>query len=316
MIFDPNNKTTLQFVDEHDMVMCQNHSYNPDGDFGEGDSIGRTLDGYLAWRKSDSYIIWGKEKFVKAVKRCFVYKIDEKKNPNKLYIQGYRHPNRVNVKYNDMSRDHILYMLIFMKLVNDPSLDELIKHLRWKISDKFSFTVDSWIFMKSLKKNNKFHRFIYYLIKIPLLFFSVIWNKIIFLIGGFKKEVHQDNFVPKSKQELSKWKLFWRKIIYPIYSLLQTGFQLYVLPNSIGKRVMKKIGLWGTPNQNFVMKILFGGKVSEKEVYLYKSMSGGRWSGILNDINDRNLRIITNPKYLEANVLDVDLLHALYEESL
>ena len=300
--YNPDIKTTNIFVDEYDMVMGQNPDWKPDGDYGEGDSIGRTLRAYMAWKDP---------KFIEAVKKCFIVKVDEK--TGEVYIEGYRHPKRVGSMFNDMSRDHILNMLVFMKLVNDPFLDDLIEKLRWKISDRFTFTPDLWLWMMGLN-GYKFDRFMYYFIAIPVQTISVLWTKFVCLIGGFKPEVHQDDFVPTRSKDLSKWKLYWRKKIYPYFHLFQVGFMLYVMPDSRGKRIMKRICLWGTPNQNFVMKILFDGKVTKEEVYGYKSMRGGRWSGILNEINNRDLTIITEPELLEANQLDVDFLRTLYEE--
>ena len=63
------------------------------------------------------------------------------------------------------------------------------------------------------------------------------------------------------------------------------------------------------------MKILLGGQVSRKDVYNYKPMKSGRFSTILNEINDRGVVIITDPELLAGNVLDVDKLRALYEKN-
>ena len=42
-------------------------------------------------------------------------------------------------------------------------------------------------------------------------------------------------------------------------------------------------------------------------------MLGFRWSGILNTwLNDRDMRVITDPVLLEYNVQDVDYLKKLY----
>ena len=89
---------------------------------------------------------------------------------------------------------------------------------------------------------------------------------------------------------------------------------LYATPDSLGKWLLKKICLWGIDKENFLLRIMYGGKVSAEDVYNYKSMSSWRWSTYLNELNDRDLYIITDPKELEANVLDVDLLRKMYEK--
>jgi len=41
---------------------------------------------------------------------------------------------------------------------------------------------------------------------------------------------------------------------------------------------------------------------------------GGRWTSTLDEQNDRDIYIITDPKMLEANVIDVDLLRTMYKK--
>jgi len=201
-----------------------------------------------------------------------------------------------------------------MKLANETEfLKMLSKKLRWKISDRFNFSVDLWLWMKGIT-GNKFAMFMYYLIAIPVAFFSVMWNKVIYTLGGFGKEVPQDKYVFTSKENLSKRKLFFRKYIYPIYAIYQNAFVLYATPDSIGKKILKRIFLWNIDKQNFLLRIMFGGKVSKEEVYSYKSMTGTRWTAYLNDLNDRSsLQIEKDPLRLEFNVIDVDLLRKMYE---
>ena len=312
MAFDPNNKTSHYFVDEHNIVLSQNPSWKPNGDFGEGDCIGRTLDGLFAWESDKNFIAWGgKEKFTEAVKSCFVLKTDKR---GKQYMEGYRHPHRVGVEYNDMSRDHTLYGLVFMKYIDSDFLKVMVDNLRWRISNKFTFTPTSWLFMKALTDNMPV-RTLFYLITIPIMIMFVLWNKFIYKMGGFSEESHQDNWVLVENNNRSEKILKWRKLLYPIYAMRQKAIQLYILPDSYIKKVMQKIMLWGTPKHNYEMKILLGGHVCRKDVYNYKPMKGGRFSTVLNEINDREVVIITDPELLAANVLDVDKLRTLYEKN-
>lgn len=304
MAFDINNKTALYFVDEHDMAMTQNPSWDLDGDNGEGDSVGRCFDGYIAWKYG---------KFIDAVKKCFVLKTNKR---GKTYLQGYRHPNRLNDEYNDMSRDHTLYMLIFMKYAGeDEYLKMATKKLRWRISDKFTFTPESWLWMKAIG-GSKIARFFYYLTAVPIMIFSILWNKAIYKIAGFEEESHQDDYVKILNEDISEKKRKWRKLLYPIYAMYESAFQTYVMPDTIGKKIMQKVTLWGTPKHNYMMKVVLGGDVTEEEILGYKAMTGWRFSTTMNQVNDRDMEVITKPEYLAANVLDVDLLHVLYEESL
>jgi len=301
MGFNENNKKTYYFVDEHDLMLVQNASWNPDGDNGKGDCIGRTLYSYLAYEY---------EPFVLGAIMCFRIKYNKKEG---IYLQGYRHPSYYNIEYNNMSRDHVLNALILMKISdNDLFFKTLSKYLKWKISDKFNFTLELWLWMKGIA-GNKLAMFLYYLIDIPMILFSIIWNKIIYKIGGFGKELSQDEFVSTPKDQLPGKTGKYGSLVFPIYSIAQKAFMMYASPNSIGKWLLKKICLWGVDEQNFLLKIMFGGKVDEKDVYSYKPMTGWRWSTYLNGLNNRDLQIIKNSDLLRANVLDVDLLKKMYK---
>lgn len=295
------NKKTGQHIDGYGIMMGENPPWNLNGDAGMGDSIGTTLDGYLAYDYKP---------FVNAVKGCYVTKEDEKG----LYVQGYRHPSLKDIEYNDLSRDHILNTLVLMKASNTGYfLKFLSNNLRWKISDKFSFTIDLWLWMKGIT-GNRFAMFAYYLIIIPMMFFAILLNKLIYLLAGIGKEVPQDEYVQADRSKFSKFKLFLIGLRYPIYTLAQMSFMMYVSPNSFGKWLLKKICLWGIDEQNFLLRLMYGGKVSREDVYAYKAMNGWRWSTYLNELNDRDLYVITDPKRLESNVLDVDLLRKMYEK--
>lgn len=305
MGLDINNKNSELIVDKFGLITSRDAELKDNKEdlySAVGDSIGNTSDAYFAYEY---------EPFVQAVKNCFLEKID---NRGKKYIQGYRHPIHFDREYNDMSRDHISYTLIMMKQAGEYDfLKKLSKGLRWKISDRYTFTPDSWLWMKGIA-GNRFAMFLYYLISIPVTFLSVFWNKIIYKLGGFSKEVNQNDYIFVDYSKHSKRKIFFRKLIYPIYAIYQNSFILYVSPNCIGKTILKKIFLWNIDPQNFMLRIMFGGKVKNENVYSYKSMYGTRFTTYLSDLNDRCwLSIITDPQRLEANVVDVDLLRKMYE---
>ena len=295
------NKKSGQHVDEYGMMVGENPQWNPNGDAGMGDSIGTNLDAYLAYDH---------EPFVSAVKSCYKLIVDDEGQ----YVQGYRHPSLIDVEYNTLSRDHILNTLILMKISNNHVFLKFISdNLRWKISDKYSFTIDLWLWMKGIS-GNRFAMFLYYLIDIPIMLVSIIWNKMINLIGGFGCESKQDEFVIVQNGDISKRKKYLRGLRYPLYTIAQKSYMMYASPNSFGKWLMKKICLWGVDEQNFFLRVMFGDKISREEVYSYKAMSGWRWTTHLNELNDRDLHIITDPTKLESNVLDVDLLRKMYEK--
>lgn len=297
-----NNKKTYHQYDDFTGLMRNIHEAgNPDKLKAHGDAIGHTVDAYIAYEYKP---------FIESVKNCF----KEEKDKKGSFIQGYRSPYHFGQTPNTMSRDHIINTLILMKLTNNMDfLKKLSKGLRWKISDRYSFTLDSWLWMKGIS-GNKFYMFLYYIMSIPYLFFSAIWNKIIYKLGGFGNEVPQDEFVLVPEEQISDKMKKYRKLVSPMYATYSKAFQTYVSPNSFGKWLIKKIGLLLVDKQNFLLRIMFGAKVDKKDVYSYKSMYGGRWTTYLNKLNDRFLKIIDIPEQIEENVVDVDILIAMYEK--
>ena len=294
------NKKTYYLVDDEGFMQNAHEAENPDILKAHGDAIGHNADAFFAYDYTP---------FIDVIKQCYVFKYKK----GKKYLQGYRSPHHVRANDMTMSRDHILNTLILMKFVNDPFLNVMSENLKWKISDKYSFTIGLWLWMKGIT-GNKFFMFLFYLIDIPVILFSILWNKVIYKIGGFGKELPQDKFVLIPENEISAKQRKLRKIVYPMYALNIKAFQLYVSPNSLGKRILKKICLMGIDEQNFLLRIMFGGKVKKEDVYSYKSMYGGRWSTYLNNLNDRFLKIIDNPEYIEENVVDVDILIKMFRK--
>ncbi len=299
-MFDPEIETTQSYVDAYNMLLGQNYSWDPNGDHGQGDCISDTVIGYITWE-------W--EPFIKSVKSCYKW---INIGPNG-YLQAYRHPSLLSqTGYNDMSRDHITYTLILMKYIKDDAfLNNMSKNLRWRISDKYSFTLDLWLWMKGIN-GNKIAMFLYYCLQIPLMSLNVRWNKYLKKKGNFGPEIPQDKFVALSPEEIPPKQVKLRKYVYPVYALHQVGLMMMVSPDSFGKRTLKKICLKDVGEQNFLLKILFGGKVSQEEVDGYKAMTSWRWSTWLNNLNDRDVSIITDPDRLKANVLDVEFLKKIY----
>lgn len=298
-----NNKKTYRLVDSTGLMCNQHQLSNPNRPNAFGDTIGYTTDAYLAYEY---------EPFIDAVKQCFVEKEDEKGK----YIQAYRSPYHFDLEPNTMSRDHILYTLALMKMSgNDDFNKKLSKNLRWKISEKYSFTVESWLWMKGIS-GNWFYMFLYYLIDIPVMIITIIWDMIMFTLGGLKSEVKQADFVQKREEDIPKRLKKFRRLMYPTYALYLKALTLYVSPNSPGKWILNKICLFDSDKQNFMIRLLLNAKVKREDVYSYKSMYGGRWTTNLSDRNDRHLKIIDNPDYIKENVVDVDILIKLYEESI
>ena len=301
---------THYFVDrEHHMMLTQNPGGDSSHNSGKGDSIGRTF---------ISYFTYEDERFLQGIESCWVKKERNwfwKLLGKKYYYQGYRFPTHYD---KDMSRDHLIYSILAFKysgFYSKAKLKEFVKHLRFKISERFNFSITSWLWARAVS-GSKFYKWLFYVIELP--YFKVLrfWHKLIYKLGSFGEESSQRDWVRMPNEAKPKIIDKMSSLLYPVYTLHQQAWRLFLLPDSKKKSKLQKICLGMASKHNYVIKILLGDKESftKEDVWDYKSMTGGRWTGILNPwLNDRALDIITDEKLLEYNVQDVDYVRKLYD---
>jgi hypothetical protein len=302
---------TAYFVNqETKMMLGQNRPWDPNGNNGKGDSIGRT---FLA------FFTYGDPRFLNGIESC--WERVERKGWlrrflfGKYYYQGYRYPERYPGEIG-ISRDHLTYTLLAFKYAgySDKFLKDFVKHLRFRISDFSIFTIDLWLWARVIA-NIKPYAIIYYPLQWLVLAMTSIWNKRMYRRSGFGEESSQEDFILIENSLKPKSMVKMASKFYPIYALHQQAWEIKLLPNSRWKKRLQKIALSLCPKHNYVIQLLLDSpnRPPEESIKSYKMMSGFRWSGILNSwLNDRDMRVIDDPKLLEYNVLDVDYLKKLY----
>jgi len=322
--YDPVTQTTFNFVDvPNKMMLIQNHGWDPNGDNNRGDALGRSLE---AW------FLYNDPQFIEGAKNCWK-RIDcdsDYENCSKwdYYYKGHRYPTPEFLT-KDFSRDHTSNTIVLMALAGeDEWLKDLVTHIRWVITQKHvdshgkkrgkhSFTPAMWGWAKAFA-GIWWGKPVYYSITFIELIFYIIINKFCYLVGGISPEVHQDDYDKEtmSRQKQTKWKQFWASLTYPVYALDHNAWKSYVTEvtdkSKVSRFINRLVQLMSYPligKHHYLHKLMFNvGKVTKEDVLGYKSMQGGRWSTPLNEINDRDIRIIENEEYLKANVMDVDLL--------
>jgi hypothetical protein len=310
-IFDFDAQDTAFTVDpKHHMMLGMCYNWNPNCDKGKGDAIGRTYEAYYVYRD---------ERFIEAIKKCWI-KVPTDKG---YYYQGYRYPTHDD---NDLSRDHTLYtVLAFMESgMSDKDLKEFVTHIPWKISERYSQTIDLWLWMRA-QSGIWWAKILLPIIDIPISLIYVLINKIVYKLAPFEEEMSQDEFY-KINNDVKDPKWFkWSGFLFPSYAMVQTAFKLNYAKPGLYKSIMSWLLLKITPRHNYLMRLLLNDKnvPTKEQVYGFKPMMGGRWSGILNPyINDRDMHIMTKENYpkldtlLRANNLDVDLVRVVYENKI
>lgn len=330
-IYDPNAPSEISYfyVDEYNLVLVYKENR------GMGDCIGRTMKAYL---------IYDEPELVEGIANLWQYRPEFK---NKMV--GIRHPDigdevgrdKTNKSYwvNRMSRDHYANTLIALKIWEKrngkphPKLQEIVDATPFKIRRMARWTLSLILWSKSLvgKKWALWLYLIWEIIQVNLIYRPIRWAG--YKLTGWYPEVDQYQWAwtsdidPNKQNEewrknhllqaQPKWKQRISKIVFPAYALGFSAFQLYVSNDTYPrlKRTLQKSMLKMVGETNYVHQMLLGKKdVPRDKVEAFKHMSGGRWSGHLNDRNDRHMVMFPEDKY-SANLLDVDLLRYLYNET-
>jgi hypothetical protein len=326
MKYDWKSTDTYWVVDqENNMMVSKNTLLDKNNDRGKGDSIGKNLISYFAYKD---------KRFVEGVKNCW----EKIETDSGYYYRGHRYPTpdyfSENCKEDNgkcsFSRDHTSNSFVLMKLANENEwLKEVSNNINWTISEnivdhsrkkvvKHNFTISLWSFVK-IFANKWWAKPLFYLtIFIELILYNIL-NSILYLLGGFSKEYTQEEYVvihnKIRRQKQSKWRQSLAKLMYPVFSLQHIGWQLYVLDNCFIKRLLQYMSYFLIPRYNYYLKLLFNvGKIYKSDIMNYKSMTGGRWTTVLNELNDRDVKFI-DETLLEFNDVDKDILIALWYEN-
>ena len=318
--FDWNATDTYWFVDQiNKMMLVVNRPWNPDGENGKGDAVGRGKDSYFAYNDL---------RFIEDVKNCWV-KIERKGwfkrfLFGKYYYKGHRYPTPEYLE-KDFSRDHTSETFVLMKLAGeDEWAKEVGSHIRWVIAKKHvtskgktythRFGPGLWGFVKSMAGKWWGAPLFYISSFIELILYN-FQNGLAYLMGWFSRELLPEDYNSStmSRQKQSKWRQTWSKVAYPIYALNLFAWQLFVMKDNPIKRLMQYMSYLLIPRYNYMLRLTFNvGKVTKEDVLNYKPMKGGRWTTPLNELNDRSVTIITEKNYLKSNTLDKDMLIAMW----
>lgn len=300
-MYNPTTKDTYWYVDS--LNMFSNKSVTPIWDDGHYDIIESNMTGFLCYR--DNRLIDG-------IKSCW------KMSPTFLdwHYTGQRYPEPQwgNI---GISRDHTIYSFVAFKEAGwtDEQIWDYAKRMPFnlgiEIGMKMTPTFWLWLRLISGKRIGK----LWY----PMTFFGKLGSRfqnwiLDITTGGFGNEIPQDEYVFDNNKDPQKVKI--SKMYYPTFALKLSAFQLYILPDSWWKRQIQKQGLKLCPSENFLLQIMYGGKVPEEKIRGYKPMYGSRWADELIPVRTKGtiLEIIKNPTHIEANTLDKDILEFMYNK--
>ena len=256
------------------------------GDDGKGDSIGRNCFAYICFPNEK----WLKE----TILQCIKHRDDG-------YLQFYRYPGKGG---DTMSRDHVGSIILALYINRDPELNWILDNIPWKISRKYSQTIDFWLWHRALKyqKMKWFLSQIFYFLILIQFIFIIPWNFLIRSLAGIKKL----NISDLQHEEIKGWRKIVANWAYPHYALYLLAWQVKVLNNSWFKKMIQL--LLRIESGNRVIDAILGKRLDDN---IYFPMTSFIWSRRLDTSDDILLRPLTESerKYNDLNQAMLDYLY-------
>jgi hypothetical protein len=226
------------------------------------------------------------------------------------------------------SRDHWSYFIIYRKMlskkydsIRNIFFDDFVKDIPYMRG------INIWV--KALQEDKKSLRR-YYAWAIFGAILRTWWNGRITKIGFIGPErsnewwieaeellVLEDSYVGLTNGHdlqinLTRWQKFWRKLLVPVYTLHNKGWQLFVLPDDPRKETLKRILRKPVGQSNYMLRLLLGDlDMSEEEVLNMPNMSGYRSGTALNESCRRDVYELPDQDNLYEKVLTIWLFYYL-----
>ncbi len=297
---------------------------NPSPGEGRADALWRTGYGAVAYNGTEKGDI-----FIEGIKSCF-------KDDGEGGIHAWRYPvdeydgkfstieNPSGLSFDSVSRDQT--MMGFVGLAANGRQDLVKKYhngLKWKLSGFNDQTIDFWLWVKAAG-GSWFWTQIFWLLSCILIPGSILWNNFIFWIGKLNRKKNFDDPVDgygevpiefMDAEPRYDWK--WNKIddyIYkaqwPHYVYTQFCLQMYVLPKHPLKSFLQWICKFNRNENNYLVRLLLGEKVSDEEIDEYQPRYGSRWSSRMNITSRAQAKPLKPEHYTDLNY-DKDILYGI-----
>jgi len=188
-----------------------------------------------------------------------------------------------------------------------------------RISDKFKFTHDMWLWMKAIAGSKWALRRYYAWTWLGSLLVP-IWNAYWRKWADVSEEVDQDDWDLDTIRNATERQIFARTMVKPQYAIAGNAWQLSTLPESKilarrRRRLLKVIG-----KKNYLIRMILKDPCITKEDFSnYKQMTGWRWSTSLDALSSRGCEIMEPPKFpvelISANRIEEDVLWAAWNKN-
>ena len=254
-----------RFIDNYGCLLQQNR-HGTCIECGRGDAL---------WRTSLAFIAYKDQQFFDGMMACIDKNLELGK-PNSIK----RHPA---TDRKDTSRDQVIMLLValFLKGENN-ECQELANQLKYRISNRYRWTIDSWFWVKMLGGK----LWLKYLWS-----FLACFTSLAFLVNYPFKWLGIKN---------GKW--------YPhLFTAHLTAWMLFITPNNLFKWLATRIMLAGIPKSNLLIRRLLGCKIDKSKAVIRR---GWQWQR-LPWVHYHGIDLSEISREEAGFALDVDILEVI-----
>jgi len=225
------------------------------------------------WRTSLAYIAYGNPELKEGMLECTEW-VDS--NHVQYYRSTYKNDTTV-------SRDQVTMFLAAMAIRGE-DVKPYIKATKWRLSKRYSLTLDMWLWMKALG-GSKFAKKLFFLTEVPIVKAYRLWDKL---------NISKNKF-PSYAVHLLAWQ---------IYSLEDNSNLKENLGNTVAKMA---------DDDNYLVQLLAGCDVDQSKIDSVVPMTDFVWQRY-KETTRVDIRLLTEEE-AEFNTLDMDVLNYIFNQS-
>ncbi len=264
-------------------------------------------------RNAFLYINYPNQKWLKeSLFKCIKQRDDS-------FIQFYRYPGK---GADHQSRDHVAGVILALYLNKDwKELEFILDNLPWRISRRYTQTIDFWLWQRTLRFELKQKHGIKNLLSYTWLFLILLQSALVIPINFIIRKLlnirvlNLEDFPNENVQQFKgSLKKILSKLIYPQFSLFTLTFQLMTIKKgSLINKLIRKILIQDiNKKNNLVLNYLLSNKpITTTQYNRYKGLTSFIWSRRL-DTTDEVYINKMNDNEKQSNDINQSMLDYCY----
>ena len=260
------------------------------GDFGVGDSLGRTVFALEIYDEDRPELILGIYKFFSLINGV-------------MHVSRFPSDNRADY-LKGTSRDHIIKAIAVSKENGcEYAVKDFINNRARRPGIKMPYTLGQKVWFLALYSH--FWSYIYAIGRTPWLLLTLGFNRTLRFIGGYKKYDTPQEFADAHVKPTKLQKIF-NFVMMPTFAVFYEIYATRTIHNKMLSRFLLRIMRHFFEKSNYVARAMCGEEIDKGVFETYYPTRKGRWNCRLDATNDRDMN--THPEDKVENNVELGML--------